>query len=216
MKNMRRIERIALGLIIATFLGACGGSPASKPEAPAGQPSKPAAQAPTGTTPGAAPATPAQPAIPDDIQDAATAALGADTEVLVYGDLALTGKQEILAINRVKGGKDAKIPGNMVTRVAVLEKGGNGWKQVFLLDGHMKNEKGFLLGTPIAAVPSWRLQYEQHADKGLILYFTPLAQPAGGYVTTIGVRWNPKVHRYQALDRNYENFLGETPSLGTS
>lgn len=214
---MRRIERIALGLIFATFMGACGGSPASKPEAPAAQPSKPAAtQAPAGTTPGAAPGTPAQPAIPDDIQDAATAGLGADTEVLVYGDLSLTGKQEILAINRVKGGKDAKIPGNMVTRVAVLEKGGNGWKQVFLLDGHMKNEKGFLLGTPMAAVPSWRLQYEQHADKGLILYFTPLAQPAGGYVTTIGVRWNPKVHRYQALDRNYENFLGETPSLGTS
>src|ERR1700733_11062846 len=215
MKNMRRIESIALGLIFATFMGACGGSPASKPEAPAGQSSKPAAQAPAGTS-GGAPETPAQPAIPDDIQDAATAALGADTEVLVYGDLALTGKQEILAINRVKGGKDAKIPGNMVTRVAVLEKGGNGWKQVFLLDGHMKNEKGFLLGTPMAAVPSWRLQYEQHADKGLILYFTPLEQPAGGYVTTTGVRWNPKVHRYQALDRNYENFLGETPSLGTS
>jgi hypothetical protein len=45
------------------------------------------------------------------------------------------------------------------------------------------------------------------------MYFTPLDKPAGGYVQTIGVKWNPKMKRYQSLDRNYEQFLGETNSL---
>jgi hypothetical protein len=31
----------------------------------------------------------------------------------------------------------------------------------------------------------------------------------------IEVRWNAKVKRYQSLDRNFENFLGELPSLET-
>jgi len=214
-----RFHKLAPYLLFATFLGACWGSPASKPEVPVSPASQQAAQqSTTPTPPGSGPsATAKPPAIPDDIQEAATAALGEDTDVLLFGDLALTGKQQILAINRVKGGKDAKIPGNMVTRVVVLEKDAAGkWKQVFLLDGHLRNPKGFLGGTPVAAVPRWRLQSEQNAEKGLILYFTPLEQPAGGYVITLGVRWNPKVHRYQSLDRTYENFLGETPSLGTS
>jgi hypothetical protein len=154
-----------------------------------------------------------QAAVPQDIQDAATAALGADTEVLLHGDLAMNSHDQILAINRVKGGKDAKIPGNMATRVVILEKAGGVWKQVFLCDQYLKNPKGFLGGTPLSGVPAWRLQFEQNADKGLILYFTPLEKPAGGYVFTIGVRWNAKVKRYQSLDRTYENFLGETPAI---
>ena len=133
--------------------------------------------------------------------------------MLLHGDLALNGHDQILAMNRVKGGKEAKIPGNMVTRVVVLEKNSGTWKQVFLCDQYLKNQKGFLGGTPLSGVPAWRLQYEQNADKGLVLYFTSLEKPAGGYVTTIGVRWNAKAKRYQSLDRTYENFLGETPAL---
>ena len=47
----------------------------------------------------------------------------------------------------------------------------------------------------------------------LVMYFTPLDKPAGGYIQTIGIRWNPKVKRYESLDRTYEQFLGESPTL---
>jgi len=95
----------------------------------------------------------------------------------------------------------------------IIENDGITWKEVFRCDEHLKNPSGFLGATPIAAVAGWRLQYEQHQDKGLVMYFTPLAQPTGGHVASIGVRWNAKVGRYQSLDRNYEQFLGEVPSL---
>lgn len=140
-------------------------------------------------------------------------ALGSEAEVLVFGDLALTGKQQILVINRLKKTPEGKAPGTLLTRAVIVEDDGGTWKQIFLCDEHLKNTKGFLGATPIAPVPSWRLQYEQHEDKGLVMYFTPLDKPAGGYVQTIGVRWNPKMKRYESLDRNYENFLGETTNL---
>ncbi len=130
-----------------------------------------------------------------------------------YGDLALTGKQQILVINRLKKTPEGKAPGIIFTRAAIVENDGGTWKQVFLCDEHLKNTKGYLGATPLAPVPAWRLQYEQHEDKGLIMYFTPLDKPAGGYMQTIGVRWNPKVKRYQSLDRNFDQFLGEAPEL---
>ena len=34
-----------------------------------------------------------------------------------------------------------------------------------------------------------------------------------GVPPRIGVRWNPKLKRYQSLDRFYNNFLGERASL---
>jgi len=159
------------------------------------------------------PAQPAAPAIPDDIQQVAESSLGSEAEVLVYGDLALNGKQQILEINRIKKAPDAKVPGTLFSRLAIVENDGGSWKQVLLCDEHLKNPNGYLAATPIAPVSGWRLQYEQHADVGLVLYFTPLDKPAGGYQQTIGVKWNPKAKRYQSLDRNYEQFLGETNSL---
>lgn len=30
---------------------------------------------------------------------------------------------------------------------------------------------------------------------------------------TYEIRWNAEVQRYETLDRNYQNFLGELPSL---
>ena len=47
-------------------------------------------------------AKPAAPAIPDDIQAAANSALGSETDVLLYGDLAKNGKTQILAVNQLK------------------------------------------------------------------------------------------------------------------
>ena len=163
----------------------------------------------------AAAAAPAAPAIPADIQAAADAALGADTEVLVFGDLAKNGHQQILAVNRVKSTPETAIAGIAAMRVAVIENEGSTWKEIFRCDGHLKNAHGFMGGTPLSPVGGWRLQYEQNPQKGLQMYFTPIAKPVGGYIQTIGVRWNPQVKRYQSLDRNYDQFLGEVPALDT-
>ena len=197
---MKKPGFILTAAILAIFLCACGGSGASnsKTETPA-QPAEPAEAA--------------APAIPEDIEQVAENALGSEAEVLVYGGLALTGKQQILVINRLKKTPEGKAPGIIFTRAAIVENDGGTWKQVFLCDEHLKNTKGYLGATPLAPVPAWRLQYEQHEDKGLIMYFTPLDKPAGGYMQTIGVRWNPKVKRYQSLDRNFDQFLGEAPEL---
>src|SRR5260370_2610071 len=46
-------------------------------------------------------AKPAEPAVPAEIQSAADALLGSETKVLAYGDLAKTGKQQLLAANLV-------------------------------------------------------------------------------------------------------------------
>ncbi len=151
--------------------------------------------------------------IPPEIEQVAEGALGSDAEVMVFGDLARNGRQEVLAINRLKTTPSGVVPGVLFTRAVIVEKDGGSWKEVFRCDEHLKNPSGFLGGIPIAPVTGWRLQYEQHEDKGLVMYFTPLAQPAGGYVQTMGVRWNPKVKRYQSLDRNFEQFLTEVPSL---
>ncbi len=192
--KLNRRLRFLFFLIAAILMEACGGRATSNQTA-------------------VAPAQPAAPAIPADIQQVAETSLGSEAEVLVYGDLALTGKQQILVINRIKKTPDTKVPGTLVTRLAIVEDDGGTWKQVLLCDEHLKNPSGYLAATPIAPVSGWRLQYEQHADSGLVLYFTPLDKPAGGYVQTIGVKWNPKVKRYQSLDRTYEQFLGETNSL---
>jgi hypothetical protein len=108
------------------------------------------------------------------------------------------------------------VEGTLLTRAVILENAGSSWKQIFLCDEHLKNTKGFLGGTPLAPVNGWRLQYEQH-EKGLEMYFTPIMSPKGegGHVLPVGIRWNPKVKRYQSLDRTFENFLGELPSLET-
>jgi len=156
---------------------------------------------------------PAQPATPPDIQAAAESALGSETEVLAFGDLAKNGKQQLFAVNRLKSTPTGVMPGTLVSRTVVLEKDGDKWKEVFRCDGHLQNPKGYLGGTPLATVPAWRLQFEQHEDKGLQMYYTPLAKPAGGYIETIGIRWNPELKLYESLDRSYEHFLGETKNL---
>lgn len=192
---MKLKHTIVLALFAAAILVAC-----SEPPKPAEQPvaSKPAA-----------------PAVPPEIEAVAQSILGSEAEPLVWGDLALTGSQQVLVINRLKPRPGDQVPGIKFTRLALVSKESGKWKELLRCDDHLKNPKGYLGGTPLSSVSGWRLQFEQLPEKGLALYFTPIEQPAGGYIQTIGVRWNPKAKRYQSLERTFQQFLGEVPSLGT-
>jgi hypothetical protein len=158
---------------------------------------------------------PPEPAAPPELQNAAKAVLGEGAEVVIHGDLAKAGDQQVLVINRINKTPANTVPGILLTRAAILSQQNGKWMELLHVDEHLKNTNGFLAATPVAPVTGWRMQYEQNAERGLQLYFTPLQQPAGGTLQTIGVRWNPKVKRYQSLDRAYEHFLGETPTLET-
>jgi len=161
----------------------------------------------------AEPAKPAAPAIPAEIQGVAESVLGTGAEVLVFGDLARTGTQQVLAINRLPKTPTGAAPGTLLTRAVIAENNGGKWKEVFRCDEHLKNPNGFLGGTPITPITGWRLQQEQSPEKGLVMYFTPLEMAGESHVPTVGVRWNPKVKRYQSLDRSFEQFLTEVPTL---
>ncbi|HEY4949571.1 MAG TPA: hypothetical protein VIH88_04480 [Candidatus Acidoferrales bacterium] len=184
----------------ATGAGASGGDKAAQNSAAAAS---------------AAPGAPAIPAVPDEIQKAAETALGSETEVLLYGDLAKNGARQILAVNRIKATPQVTMPGTVITRGVILENVGGTWKEILRCDEHLENPKGFLGNIPLAPVNGWRLQYEQDNDKGLLLYFTPAANPKGARMLPVEVRWNAKAKRYQSMDRNFENFLYELPALET-
>ena len=190
---MKRILPIAAALLVALACFSCGDQTTPTANEPSESP--PALQ------------------IPADIQAAAESDLGSEAEVVLYGDLAKNGKTQALVVNRLKTTPQGAVPGVLVSRLTIIEKDDAHWKEVLRCDEHLRNPNGFLAGNPFADVPSWRLQYERNPEKGLELYFTPLAQPAGGYVQTLGIRWNPQVKRYESLDRNFEHFLGELPSL---
>jgi len=163
--------------------------------------------------PADAPAKPPTPAAPPEMESVAQSVLGSAAEVLVFGDLAHTGREQVLVVNRLAKTPPGQVPGLLVTRVVVAEKDNGKWKEVLRGDEHLKNSNGFLGGTPIAPVTGWRLQYEQSADKGLVMYFTPLGMSGSEHIPTIGVRWNRDGKRYQSLGRNFEQFLGEVPTL---
>ena len=50
--------------------------------------------------------------------------------------------------------------------------------------------------------------------EGFHLYVTPVKGNDDPHVLPLAVRWNSAVKRYQTLDRNYEHFVSEAPSLG--
>jgi hypothetical protein len=183
------------GLIVFTI--GCTQEPSSKP-APAAE------------------VKPAAPAVPDEIQSAADSLLGKETQVLVFGDLAKTGNQQFLAANIVPKTPKNDAPGTIVTRAVLAESKDGRWSEVLRCDEHLKNSRGFLGLTPIAPVTGWRLQYEQDPDKGLVLYFTPIKGTGAERMLPIGIRWNPTTKRYQSLDRTYEHFLNESPSMGAA
>src|SRR5271168_1178548 len=208
---------IVCAVLGAVALGAwsCGSS-SPTPATGAGAGDKgPQNSAATPASPGSTPAAPATPAVPDDIQKAAETALGSETEVLLYGDLAKNGTRQILAVNRAKATPQMTMPGTVITRGVILENIGGTWKEILRCDEHLENPKGFLGNIPLAPVNGWRLQYEQDNDKGLLLYFTPATDPKGARMLPVEVRWNIKAKRYQSLDRNFENFLYELPALET-
>lgn len=159
-------------------------------------------------------AKPAEPAIPEEMDSAAKAILGRETQVLAFGDLAKTGKPQLLAANVVPKTPQNTIPGMVVTRAVVLEKDDGEWKEILRADEHLKNTGGYLALSPIGPISGWRLQWEQDDTKGLQLYFTPVKGAVDSHPAPVGVRWNPERKRYQSMDRSYEHFLMESPTLG--
>jgi hypothetical protein len=152
--------------------------------------------------------------VPEEVQSAADALLGKETTVLLVGDLARNGHQEFLAANVVpKTPKNNNIIGTIVTRTVVAENHDGKWAEILRCDEYLKNAKGYLPGTPLSGISGWRLAYDQDPEKGMALYFTPLQGSTESHQLPIGVRWNPETKRYQSLDRNYEHFLTEAPSL---
>lgn len=156
---------------------------------------------------------PKAPAVPDEIFSAAAGALSSEAEVLAWGDLALNGHQQILAINRVNKPEANTGSASAFTRLAILEKDGDQWKEILLCAEHLKNPNGFLGGTPTAAVSQWRLQFEKNPSKGLVLFLAPYNQGPTVRTQAIEVRWNREVKRYQAMDAANETFIGENPAL---
>jgi hypothetical protein len=184
----------SLGVLsLAIFLSGCGSDA-----------SKPASEAAT---------KPAKPAVPEEIQLAAASLLGSESQILAFGDLAKNGRQEFLVANVVPKTPTNNLPGTIVTRAVVAENVDGKWEEVLRCDEHLKNQKGYLGLTPLVPITGWRLQYEQSEIKGLELYFTPLKGTTDSHVLPIGIRWNPATKRYQSLDRTYEHFLLESPSL---
>ncbi len=157
---------------------------------------------------------PAEPAVPEEVQSAATALLGKDAAVLTFGDLAKTGTRQLLAANVVPKTPKNILPGTIVTRAVLAEESNGSWHELLRCDEHLKNEKGYLGGSPIEPVAGWRIQFEQNAIEGFHLYLTPVKGNEDPHVLPLAVRWNPAVKRYQTLDRNYEHFVPEAASLG--
>jgi hypothetical protein len=156
---------------------------------------------------------PDTPAIPAEYQDAAKALLGGDAEVLLYGDLVRNGKQQVLVANAVPNTPKSVMAGIVVTRAVVAENDDGKWVELMRADEYLKNSKGFLGLTPLQAVTGWKLQYENDAEKGMSLYFTPVKAGSSERTLPIAVKWNPATKRYQSMDPSYEHFLGEAPSL---
>jgi hypothetical protein len=156
---------------------------------------------------------PAEPAVPEEFQEAASAVLGSDAQVLLFGDLAKNGKQQVLAANVVPNTPKSVVAGTIVTRAVVAESDDGTWVELMRADEHLKNQKGFLGLTPLTPVSGWKLQYENDPDKGMSLYFTPLKAGSSERTLPIAVRWNPAGKRYQSMDPSYQRFLNEAPTL---
>src|SRR5262249_53449107 len=97
-------------------------------------------------------AKPAEPSVPEDIQSAADAFLGKETTVLVFGDLAKTGKRQMLAANVVPKTPKNNLPGTIVTRAVLAEESDGNWHELVRCDEHLKNQKGYLGGSPLEPV----------------------------------------------------------------
>ena len=142
-------------------------------------------------------------------------ALGSESQILLSGDLAHNGHIQLLAVNSLSPTPGNAHDGISIARAVILEREADDWREVFLADDHLKNEQGFLDGTPQGPVSAWRLRYRQ-GKNGMTMLFTPLEQPAGSDSATVEVRWNPVKHRYQSYDVRTHHFLSEVSSLGAT
>jgi len=183
--------------VASTLLTGCGSSPAPKSEEPVA-------------------AKPAEPAVAPELQSAADALLGTEAKVLASGDLAKNGKQQVLVANVVPKTPKDNITGTIVTRAVIAQNENGQWSEVFSrrrtfeecqrLSGHDADRAGERLAAAIRT----------RSTKGLTLYLTPVKGMDDKHVLPIAVRWNPKTQRYQSLDRTYEHFLSESPSLSNT
>jgi hypothetical protein len=154
-------QRFLVGIVASSLtfscllLTGCGDDPAAKPAAE--EPAKPAA-----------------PVVPEDMQAAAQNLLGKETQVLVFGDLAKTGKQQFLAANVIPKTPKNNIPGIIVTRAVLAEETDGKWSELLRCDEYLKNAKGYLALTPLSAVAGWKVQWDQDPVKGIQLYFKPI------------------------------------------
>jgi hypothetical protein len=160
-------------------------------------------------------------------QSVATNTLGRESEVLLRGDLALNGHDQILIVNRFRNsaadGKSASGP-ILVTRAALLEKLEGRWSEILRCDEHLKNPNGYLRGYPRSAVSGWRLEYTRDPNAGIEMKFTPSEALAAASAASadegtgnaaLDVRWNKDTKRYQSFDRSHERYLNELPTLET-
>jgi hypothetical protein len=157
---------------------------------------------------------PSEAAIPPGFQDAAETLLGSGTQVLLYGDLAHDGTQQMLAANVVPNTPKSTVAGTVVTRAVVAENEDGKWTELLRADEYLKNAKGYLALTPLQGVTGWKLQYENSPEKGATFYFTPIKQGNSEKTLPIAVKWNPAVKRYQSMDMSYVHFLNESPAIG--
>jgi hypothetical protein len=156
---------------------------------------------------------PAEPTVPQEMQDAAIKLLGSDGQVLLYGDLAKNGKDQVLVINALPNTPRSTVAGTVITRAVIAEKENDHWEELFRCDEYLKNPRGFLGMTPVQAVSGWKLQYENGPVTGMTLYFTPIKAGEAEKTLPIAVKWNPATKRYQSMDRSYQKFLLESTSL---
>lgn len=180
---------LSLGMVL--FLAACGQTPAKSP-------GRAAANSSSATN--------------VKYRMEARKALGDKSKVLLSGDLAHNGHIQLLVVKRLLNTPEKAKSGPLISAAAILENDSDAWHEVFLADEHLKNEKGFLSGTPLTSVSAWRMQWAQQED-GLTMFFTPVQQPNGNSSKRVEVRWNPSNQRYQSLDAHSRNFLAELPSL---
>jgi hypothetical protein len=166
--------------------------------------------------------------VADEAKEVAQSSLGKQAEILAQGDLALTGREQLLVVNRFASSQqiskgDANPSPILVTRAAVLEKNDGKWSQILLCDEHLKNTNGYLGGSPKARVTGWRLEYSRDSKEGLEMNFTPAekldavnanaSQSSEQNNSAFDVRWNKSAKRYQSFDSSHERYLSEVPSL---
>jgi hypothetical protein len=147
---------------------------------------------------------------------AARGTYGAGAEVLGYGTFFNAGGTQALVVTRLApGALPAATPAAAspsaassqnsetaadVFHVSIIVRDGEKWHEAFRADEHLKNERGYLAGTPSTPVPAWHMVYEKTADDGFRLTFTPLSAAPGTKQTPVHVAWNSKRREYDSLD----------------